>query len=102
MDPTPQFRIRRRGKPRRQLDALSLHGAEAGQAEGDGVGAWPQIEDLVLALIVGHDRADFFNQGGTGSFHGHAGQYRTGRVAHQAGDASGRCGLRPPKARLEY
>jgi len=37
---------------RGQLDSLPLDGAEAGQAEGQGVGAGPQIDNRVAALVV--------------------------------------------------
>ena len=49
----PQIRVDRGGERAGQLDALALDGAEAGQREGDGVGAGPQIDDAVLAGAVG-------------------------------------------------
>ena len=44
-----------------------------GSVNGDAVEPRPQAEDPVLALAVGDDAADFFNQSGTGRFHRHAG-----------------------------
>jgi len=56
------------------------------------VNAWPKIDDVVAALVVGDDRADPFDQRGAGGFNGNARQNRAGRVANNARD--GACLLR--------
>ena len=68
------------------VDAFALDGAEAGQRERDGVGAGPQVDDLVLARAVGDDGADFLDQRRAGRLDRHAGQHRARRVFHHARD----------------
>ena len=68
--------IHRRREPSGQLDAFPLQDAETAQREGDDIGARPQIDDVVPALVVGHDTADLFDQGRTGGFHRDARQHR--------------------------
>src|SRR6478752_6859519 len=41
-----------RDESSRQHDVLALHGHEPWQRKGDGVSAWAEIDDPVLALIV--------------------------------------------------
>ncbi len=73
--PDPHVRVHRRREPRRQLDAVPLEGAKAGEREGNSIRAGPQIDDVVPALVVGDDAADLFDQGRTGGFHRDAGQH---------------------------
>ena len=79
-------RVDRRGERAGQLDAFALDGAEAGQAERDGVGARPQIDDTVLARTIGDGRSDFLDQHVARRFDGHAWQHGAGRVLDDAGD----------------
>ena len=68
--------VDRRDERAGHLDAFALEGAESGQRERDCVGAWQQVDDLVLAGSVGDGRARLFNQRRAGRFHGHAGKHR--------------------------
>ena len=76
-------------KPGRELDALPPEDAEPGEREGDGVGAGPQVDDVVAALAVARDGADLFDERGAGGFDRHPGQDSAGRVFDDSGDAAG-------------
>ena len=51
-----------RGEVGREVDPLTLHRREAGQREGDRVGARAQVDDPVRARRVGDHRACFLDQ----------------------------------------
>ena len=68
-----QFSIDRRCKVACELDAFPLDRAEAWQGECDGVDARPQVDDAIDPLLIGGDGTSLFDEGGTGSFHRHAG-----------------------------
>ena len=70
-----------------------LNVLKPGQREGHGIGAGPQIDDVVAALAVGDDGPDLFDQRRAGGFHRHAGQHRARRVSHDARDAARGGGL---------
>src|SRR5262249_42695397 len=65
---------------------FALHGTETGEREGQGVRAWRQLGDAVLAAAVGDRGPDFFDQGGARGFDRHAGEYGFRGVAHDAGE----------------
>ena len=76
-----------------QLDAFAPDGAEARQRERHRIGAGPQIDDAVLARVVGDDRADLFDQRRAGGFDRHARQDAARVVLDDAGNGSGElCG----------
>ena len=83
-----QFAIYCGREARRQLDALPPNRLEAGETEGDDIGAGPQIDDAVKPLFIGEDGADLFNEGRTGCLDGHAGQHCSGRVSEDSRDAA--------------
>ena len=47
-----------------------------------------RLDDLVLTLTVGDDRANHFNEGGAGRFNCDARTDRSGRVLHDAEDVA--------------
>ena len=100
--PDVQLCIHCRGEPRGQLDALTPDRREAGQGELHGVGARPQIGNPVLARRVRDDRADLFNERGTGGFHCHAGQHPARDVSHHTRDVAGACCLRALRRRQAH
>ena len=57
--------VDRRGELGAQLEPFPLRCGESRQREGDGVGAGPQIDDPVAALVVGDRRPDSFDERGT-------------------------------------
>ena len=82
-----QLGVDRRGEFRAQFDAGAPEGVEAGQREGDGIRTWPQIDDPIRTLTVGHDDAHFFNQRGTGGLDRHARQHSPGGITRHSGKA---------------
>ena len=74
-----------------------LHGTEPGQRERHRVSAGTEIDDSILARVVGDDRADLFNQDRASGFDRHARQHRAGRVF----DDTGNGGLRERRRREE-
>ena len=86
-EPDLHVGIHGRGEPRGQHDALAPEGIEAGQTEGDHIGAGPQIDDVVPALAVGDDRADLLDQRRTGGSTVTPGSTAR-RVLDHAGDAA--------------
>ena len=57
-----QLRVDRNRLRAGQLDFVAPDDVEPGEHEADGIGAWPQIFDLVLAGAVGGDRSNLFNE----------------------------------------
>jgi hypothetical protein len=84
--------VQRRGKLRRQLQAITAEGLEPGQCERDRVGARPQIRDAVAAVAVGDGGFDFLDQDIARRFDRHARHRSAGRVSHHAHDAALRVG----------
>src|SRR5262249_47445394 len=74
------------GKACGELDSLPAYGREPGKAEGDRIRTWPQLDDAVPALCVGDGRTHFLDEGRAGRLDRHAGQHRTRRVLHVAGN----------------
>ena len=74
-------------------NALAPDGVEALQRKGDGVGARPQLGDLIPAFAIRHRSPDFFNERRTGRFDGYARQDGAGCIANNSCDAAC-CGLR--------
>ena len=70
----PQIGIDRRGERSGQLDAVALDRVEAGQTEGDGIGARREADDPILARAIGYRRADFFSEDRAGHLDGDSGQ----------------------------
>ena len=62
-----------------------------GQRERHQIRARAQIDNPVLAGVVGDDRTDFFDQGRTGGLHRDAWQDGAGRVVDHAGNGGLRC-----------
>ena len=84
--------VDRRGDGGGQLDALRPDDAEAGEGEGQRVGARGQRHDAVLAGAVGDGRPDLFDKHRTRCFDSDTGEHGARCVAHHAGD---RAVLRP-------
>ena len=59
-----------------------------GQGERHAVDARPQVQNLVLPLIVGDRRLDLLDERRARRFDRHARQHRSGRIAHDAGDGA--------------
>ena len=72
---------------------------EAGQREGDRVGARPQIDDAILAGFVGDGRARLLDQGRAAGLDGDARQHAAGRVFDDAGDGALAALLRQERGR---
>ncbi len=72
----------------RQVDVLAPEGLEAGQREGDDVGARTQVDDLVLARAVAHDGPDFFDENAARRLDRHTGQHAARRIPDDAGDGA--------------
>ncbi len=85
--------VHRRGEGSRQLHAVTLEGAEAGQREGHAVHAGDQSHDPVLSLFVGHDAAHFLDERRARRLDGHAGQHAARRISHNP-DKPGGAALR--------
>ncbi len=71
---------------RRHVDAVTDDRAEAGQGEGELVGARPQRFNTIAALIVGDRRPDFFDDCRARGLDGDAGKNAAGFVANLADD----------------
>src|SRR5262249_31964692 len=84
-----QLRVERRVEAWRQLDAFTPERREAGEGERDGVGTGNELDDAVLAALVGDRGTDFLDQDGTGRLHGDTWQHGSGGVGHDAGNAGG-------------
>ena len=80
-----QLHVDRRREVRLQLDAFAGLGVESGKRKGQGVGAGTQIDDTVLAVLVGHRRLHLFDQHGAGGFDRHARHHCARGVFHRAG-----------------
>ena len=87
------FRIDLRGERCRQLDLLAPDRAETGEGERHGIRSRPEVDDLVLTLLVGHDGPDFLDQSVAGGLDRDAGDHGTRRISDHAGD-TGRQRLR--------
>ena len=59
-----------------ESNGLPLAGVEARQCERDGVGARPQVDHLVAAVVVGDGGADLLDQHRAGGFHRDARKHR--------------------------
>ena len=93
LDPAEfQIGVHGRHEVPRQLDAFAFHDTETGQLECYGIAAGPEIDDAVLAGVVGDDRPDSFNQDGAGGFHSYTRQDSTRVVLDNAGDRGLRIG----------
>src|SRR5262249_7638678 len=68
------------------LDAFALHRRKAGQREDHGVGAGPQVDDLVLPLRIGGDGADLLDERRTAGFNRDARHHGAARVSDDPGD----------------
>ena len=84
--------VDRRGEVGFEQNPLAHDRVETRQREGDGVGARPQVDDPVLARLVGRGRFHLLDQRGAAGFDRHAGQHRAGRVLDDAGDRALRQG----------
>ena len=72
----------------RQLDSLALERTETRQREGHGVRTRPQVEQLVVALVIRDHDANFFDQRRTGRLNCDTREHCTCRVLYNTGDAS--------------
>ena len=88
----PHLAVDLRREVRRQVDSFPLDRGEPRERERHGVHAGTQIDDLVLALLVGGDSANLFNQRRTAGFNGHTGHDRTGCIFHDARNGALRLG----------
>ena len=70
--------------PPRQLDARRRDSGESLQRKGDGIRARPQIDDLILAIGIGHDRPRPLDERRARGLDRDAWQHRSGRVSHGA------------------
>ena len=87
--------VGRCGEPCRQLNPFPLERTEAGKDERDRIGPRPQVDNLVVALVVRDDGANLFNQRWAGRFYRDPGQHAARRVSHRSPDGARRRGLRP-------
>jgi len=88
-----------RGEPGRQGNAFPFHRVESRKTERDRVRARPQLDDLVLSLVVGRHASNLFDQRGTGGFYCHAWDHGARRVLHHTGKGAGSAGLGPTAVR---
>src|SRR5262249_8616643 len=88
----PQIGVDRRREAGGDFDPFTLHGAEALQCEGDRVGAWAEVDDLVLPLPVADDGSDLFDECRARGFDRDARHDGAGGIAYNSRDAP--CALR--------
>ena len=81
-----QVEVHRGHEVPRQLDAFAFECGEALQRRRHRVRARPQIHDAILAVGVGDDRTDLFNQYRAGGFDCGARQHPSRGVSHDACD----------------
>src|SRR6266404_2736069 len=65
-------------------EPVALQGSESGQRKSNHVRPRPQILDAVLTTAVGHGRAYFLDEHGTGRLDSYSRQNARGRVPHDA------------------
>ena len=79
-----KLRVHGRVEARRQLDAFAPEGREASERERDSVGAGFELDDAVLAALVGDRAADLLDEDRARRLDRHTGQHRAGGVGDQA------------------
>ena len=99
--PDRQVAVDLRGDARRQGNAVTHERLEAGQREGDRVGARRQLDEVVPALAVRNRRPDFLDERRTRHLDSDTGQNRLRLVACDSRDGRAGARLRPGHARQQ-
>ena len=97
-----QLGVDRHRERRGELQLVANDGGEAGQREGQRVGAGKQVDDRVATRAVGERGAGTFDQHRTGGLDGNAGQHAAGVVGHLSGESAAGLGRRRTGRERQY